>query len=235
MMGGGDKAIGRDCGNLQSSPAALHDRFPVQAEQQQTPLPLMNGYGGQRLIANPEVTMALSAQGYRDALTHLGHEQPVFIDPPAPFRKWLAEKQLPCDVAEFLVGTALAAHVPFPNGCGGMWTPRDIMVLNDQESDILGGGLLALGTAVNGDFIVMDLHSELRQAGFVGHDELARNYEEARAWRDVREIFVPVAASLDEMLVCMSVALWGYFRGEAPEQSLYPCDYCDALLWQKNK
>jgi hypothetical protein len=92
-----------------------------------------------------------------------------------------------------------------------------------------------VGNAINGDFIVIDLRSEQRQAGFVGHDELARNYEEARLWRDVREIFVPVAASLDELLVGMSGALWECFRGEAPERNRYPCDYCDAVLWKRGK
>jgi hypothetical protein len=179
--------------------------------------------------------MALNAQKYRDALTHLGHEKPVFIDPPGAFRIWLAEKQLPGDVVEFLLGTAVAENVPFPNGCGGMWTPRDIMVLNDQESDILAGGLLAVGNSINGDFIVIDLRDDQRQAGFVGHDELARNYEAARSWGDVREIFVPVADSLHEMLVDMSGVLWAYFRGETSEQNHYPCDYCDALSWRENK
>ena len=179
--------------------------------------------------------MALNAQDYRSALTHLGPEQPAFIDAPAAFRKWLAEKQLPGDVVEFLVGTAVAANVPFPNGCGGMWTPRDIRVLNDQESDLLAGGLLAVGNTINGDFIVIDLRDDQRRSGFVGHDELARNYEAARLWRDVREIFVPVATSLDKMLVGMSGALWEYLRGERPEKNMYPCDYCDALMWGQDK
>ena len=179
--------------------------------------------------------MPLNAQNYRHALTRLGHEEPVFIDPPADFRKWLAEKQLPGDVVEFLLGTSVADNVPFPNGCGGMWTPRDIRVLNDQESELLAGGLLALGNAINGDFIVIDVRDEWRQAGFVGHDELARSYREARSWRDVREIFVPVAASLDVLLMGMAGALWAHYRGGAPEKKRYPCDYCDALKRRTNE
>ena len=129
--------------------------------------------------------MGLNAQKCRDALAGLGPEQPVFIEPPADFRAWLAQKRLPSDVVQFLLRTAVAANVPFPTDTGGMWTPRDIMVLNDQESDLLARGLLAVGNSTNGDFIVIDLRDERRQAGFVGHDELARNYEEARSWTDV--------------------------------------------------
>jgi hypothetical protein len=179
--------------------------------------------------------MPLNSQKCRDALAGLGPEQPVFIDPPADFRAWLAQKRLPGDVVEFLLRTAVAANVPFPSGCGGMWTPHDIMVLNDQESDILAGGLLAVGNSTNGDFIVINLRDDQRQAGFVGHDELARNYAEARSWGDVREIFAPVADSLDEMLAGISADNWEYLRGETSDWGRYPRDYCDALSWRKNK
>jgi hypothetical protein len=180
--------------------------------------------------------MALNAQKSRDVLTGLGREQALFIEPPAKFRAWLSQKQLSGDVVDFLVATAVAANVPFPNGCGGMRTPRDIMVLNDQEPDMLAGGLLAVGNSTSGDFIVIDLRDDQRQAGFVGHDELARNYEEAQSWRNVREIFAPVADSLDEMLAGMSADHWRYWRGETTsERPGYPWDYCDALSWKKGK
>jgi hypothetical protein len=179
--------------------------------------------------------MALNAQKYRDVLADLGPEKPVFIEPPADFRAWLTQKRLPDDVAEFLLRTAIADGVSFPNGAGGMWSPRDIMVLNDQEADILAGGLLAVGNAINGDFIVIDLRDEQRQAGFVGHDELARNYEAARSWGDVREIFAPVADSLDEMLAGMSAYHWKRLRGDKSESGRYQLDYCHAFSWRKNK
>src|SRR5437773_92565 len=106
--------------------------------------------------------MALDAQKYRDALADLGPEWPVFIDPPGNFRAWLAERRLPADVVEFLLKTAVAGNIPFPSGCGGMWSPDDIMVLNDHESAILADGLLAVGNSTNGDFIVIDLRDDQR-------------------------------------------------------------------------
>lgn len=161
--------------------------------------------------------MALDAQKCRDALVGLGPEQPVFIDPPAHFRAWLAEKGLPGDVVEFLLHTSVAENVPFPSGCGGVWPPRDIMALNDQEADILAAGLFAVGNSTDGDFIVIDLRDERRQAGFVSHDELW----EGKAWTDVQEIFARVADSLDEMLAGMS-------------SDHCPQDYYDALSWRKD-
>jgi hypothetical protein len=134
-------------------------------------------------------------------------------------------------VVEFLLRTAVAANIPFPSGCGGMWTPHDIMLLNDQEAAILAGGLLAVGNSTNGDFIVIDLLDEPRQARFVGHDELW----DTGSWTDVREIFAPVADSLDEMLAAMSADHWDYVRGKTSKWCRYPRDYCDALSWRKNK
>jgi hypothetical protein len=184
-----------------------------------------------------EVSMALNAQKCRLALADLGPGQPVFIDPPAEFCTWLAEKQLPGDVVEFLLGTAVVADVPFPSGCGGWWTPQNTMVLNDQEPNILAGGLFAVGNSGNGDFIVIDLRDECRQAGFVSHDELWEDCGEARSWTDVREIFAPVADSLDEMLAGMSGDQWKFLRGDPGNGypcDFYPRDYCDAILKKKN-
>jgi hypothetical protein len=103
------------------------------------------------------------------------------------------------------------------------------MLLNDQEAALLAGGLLAVGNSTNGDFIVIDLRDERRQAGFVGHDELW----DAASWTDVREIFAPVAESLDEMLAAMSADHWDYLRGKTSKWGRYPRDYCDALSWKK--
>lgn len=175
--------------------------------------------------------MALDAQKCRNALLGLGPVQPVFIDPSAEFRTWLNQRRLPPDVSEFLLRTAVATNVPFPSGCGGIWTPRDIMVLNDQEENILAGGLLAVGSSTNGDFIVIDLRDGHRQAGFVSHESLW----EGNSWTGIREIFAPVADSLDEMLAAMSADDWQALRDDAYKWGGYPRDYCDAISWKKNR
>lgn len=175
-----------------------------------------------------EATMALNAQKVRDALVGLGPMQPVFVDPPANFHVWMAEKRLPADVVEFLLRTAVSENVPFPSGSGGMWPPNDIMDLNEQEAAMLRSDLLAVGNSTNGDFIVIDLRQAERQAGFVSHDELWEGL-----FADTREIFAPVADSLDEMLASMSEDHWNALRSDSYEWGRYPRDYCDALSWPK--
>jgi hypothetical protein len=171
-------------------------------------------------LAAWETPMTLDAAKFRDALAKLGPEQPLFIDPPADFRAWLGEKRLPDDVVAFLLDTAIGNTVPFPDGSGGMCPTCDIKCLNEQESDILAAGLLGVGFSINGDFIVIDLRDDARQAGFVSHDDL---WEESA--KDAREFFAPVFDSLDGMVARMSVCL----RGGAD----YPCDYYSALSWRK--
>lgn len=105
------------------------------------------------------------------------------------------------------------------------------MELNDQEADMLRGGLLALGNSTNGDFIVIDLQDKQRQAGFVGHDELW----DGKSWSDIREIFAPVADSLDEMLAKMAADHRESLRDDSLEWGRYPRDYGDALSWNKNE
>jgi hypothetical protein len=180
--------------------------------------------------------MALDSQKYRDALAHLGDEQPVFVKPSAAFRAWLAKNRLPADVVDFLLKNAISKSLPFAGGAGGIWSLSDIMVLNDQEWSFLKGGFLAVGNAVNGDFIVVDLRDKRRRAGFVGHDELAGNYSEAAHLQDdPRAIFVPVDDSLDGFLSGVSDSLRHSLRSDPLGQHDYPIDYCDALTWRPKK
>jgi len=176
--------------------------------------------------------MPLNSQKYRHALAQLGPGPATFTTPPAVFRSWLAEMQIPNDLVEFLLSNALDANLPFPNGHGGMWTPEDIMVLNDQECALHLAGLFAIGNANNGDFIVIDLGDKGRRAGFVPHDELMTECPPG----DAREIFVAVADSIDEMLVGVSGEIRRWLDGEE-RLPHYPADYCDAitLVGRQNK
>lgn len=180
--------------------------------------------------------MALNSQKYREALATLGPERPAFVEPGADFRAWLADKRLPHDVVDFLLKNAIAENLPFPSGCGGVWPPRDLMILNDQESSFLAGELLAVGNTITGDFIAIDLRDEGRRAGFVGHDELAGGYAEARHLKDdPRAIFVQIADSLDELLAGVSRGLREGFKSEPRGVHTYPIDYCDAVSWDDKK
>jgi hypothetical protein len=167
--------------------------------------------------------MRIDSPRYRDALSNLGPEPAVFTEPPTRFREWLNEKRLPTEFAEFLAGNTICDNLPFADGAGGIWTPADMMTLNDQESAILASGLFAVGNAINGDFIVIDLTEGNDQVGFVSHDELWENPP-----ANVREIFVPVDRSIHEMLVGISSQLRAWMAGGSDEPN-YPIDYCSAL------
>lgn len=168
--------------------------------------------------------MQLDATQYRLALANLGSKAAVFTDPPAHFRNWLVEKGLPGPLVDFLVANSIQSELPFPGGSGGMWTPEDIMELNDQESAILACGLLGLGNAINGDFIVLDLAPGTDSVGFVSHDELWGRNPPA----DVREIYSHVDNSIHEMLAGISLELreWQAGLRTTPD---YPIDYGGAL------
>jgi hypothetical protein len=167
--------------------------------------------------------MKLNSLKYRQALADLGPVSPTFCDPPAEFRNWLDAKGLPTALKDFLIANAVSAGLPFPGGSGGVWTPADIVILNDQESAMLADGLLAVANAINGDFIVVDLAEGVDQVGFVSHDELWE-----RSPPPVRSIFAPVDASIHELLAGISHELRAW-QGGPGEKRGYPIDYCSAI------
>jgi hypothetical protein len=57
---------------------------------------------------------------------------------------------VPATLATFLIENAVCEGVPFEGGFGGIWTPEDIIALNDQESTMLACRLLAMGNSTNG-------------------------------------------------------------------------------------
>lgn len=134
-----------------------------------------------------------------------GTDDPTYID-------WLAKRQLPEELKQFLVENALSCETTF-DGTGGMWAPRDVMVLNDQEEALSSSALLGVGNAINGDFIVIDFATGQGRSGFVAHELLA----DKGPSEDVGDAFMPVARSIGEMLHGM-VAVEDF-----------PYDYWDAV------
>jgi hypothetical protein len=169
--------------------------------------------------------MKLDSRQFREVLSNLGREAAVFTEPPIHYREWLMQRRLPTELVEFLVVNAVSDIVPFPNGCGGMYPPRIIMARNDEVPEVLACGLFVVGSAINGDFIVVDLLEGTDQAGFVCHAEFFGN-----PGINVREIFVPVDKSLPDMLAGMSGELHKWIGGKNAEQpDDYPTDYYSAL------
>jgi len=111
------------------------------------------------------------------------------------YRDWLAGRPLPEELTGFLLENALGGEASF-DGLGGMWTPESVMGLNDQESSLPACGLLGVGSAVNGDFLVVDFAKGDGESGFVSHDLL---WERNRGG-DARLGYVPAARSIGKLL-----------------------------------
>jgi hypothetical protein len=170
--------------------------------------------------------MLLDSAKYRSALSALGPRPANFVVPPPVFQEWLEAKSLPPALVRFLIENAVSEGLPFASGTGGMWTPDNIMALNDQESAILAAGLLAIGNTGNGDFIVIDLAEGVNGVGFVSHDEL---WDAAPT--NVREIFISVDESIHLLLNGMASEdrRWKE-ASERQKERKYPVDYCSALV-----
>lgn len=132
---------------------------------------------------------------FRRAIKRLtGGRSVAFGSADTTFHDWLATTQLPQELAHFLGENALNAEASF-DGLGGMWTPDAMMDLNDQEG-LPACGLVGVGSAINGDFIVIDYATGDGASGFVSHDLL---WERGRV-KDARQAYVPAARSIGEML-----------------------------------
>lgn len=179
----------------------------------------------QDAFAEPS-SMKLNSERFREILAGLGPKPAVFTRPPDGYREWLVEKRVPPELVKFLVDNALGDIAPFPNGCGSMWTPDGVMAFNTKAPELLGCGLFAIGSAVNGDYIVIDVTPGTDRAGFVCHAEYWHDFWE-HPEVNVRKIFIPVDNSIHELLTGMSDELHGILDGtKDPERpDAYPTDY----------
>jgi hypothetical protein len=140
--------------------------------------------------------MRIKPELYRKAVLQLpGKHRPQFTLGKVEYQKWLVEANIPSDLIQFLVQNALEAHAPFLD-CGGIMTPEDIMMTNTRENALLSSGLLQVGSAINGDPIVIDFTVVLGQTGYVSHDALW----DPPGLSDPRTYFAPSARSIGEFL-----------------------------------
>lgn len=152
--------------------------------------------------------MRLMAELFRAAIGRLrGGEMVVFGADAPEFREWLQQRSLPAALVQFLLENSLSRHVSF-NGVGGMWTPADIIEWNEQEEALYPAGLIAVGSATNGDPIVIHFLEGAGLAGFASHDLLCDE--------ESQNFYLPVARSIGEMLHGMTTV------------EDFPRDYWDA-------
>jgi hypothetical protein len=100
-------------------------------------------------------------------------------------------------------------------GAGGIFDETAIMRWNREFPAPLQAGLFILGSAPNGDLIVLDLENSPGAVGYLNHERMY-------SVQDLRPIFVPICESLGEFL----------WRINANENDL-PDDYFEALTLRK--
>ena len=137
---------------------------------------------------------------FRKAVVHLaGGDQGIISTAEPSFRKWLSEQRVVESVADFLFTNSLTRSIPVADGCGSAMTPEDIMTTNSDEESMLADGFIQIGSAMNGDPIVIDLTEGDGRVGFLSHDEL---------WEPdpphPREAFAPAAASVGDFFYGMA-------------------------------
>jgi hypothetical protein len=140
--------------------------------------------------------MRLRPDLFRPAVRRLtGGKTVTFGSSDPTYGRWLAKRKLPEELTRFLLENAPSAETSF-DCAGGMWTPKDVMELNDQEKAMPASGLFAVGSAINGDFIVIDFKEGDGASGFVSHDLL----RDGKPVKKPRQAYIPVARSIGEML-----------------------------------
>jgi hypothetical protein len=152
-------------------------------------------------------------ENFRKAVVHLsGGVEGMLSTATPPFREWLTERCIAKPVADFLCANCLTKSIPLADGCGSIMTPEDIMKTNSEWPNMLADGFIQIGSAMNGDPIVIDLAEGDGRVGFLSHDEL---------WEPnppmPREAFAPAASCIGD-----------FFYGMVFDDS-FPVDFYDAV------
>ena len=100
-----------------------------------------------------------------------------FDDASSAFLEWLAAKEVPYELLELFRHAAPKSEAWV--GAGGLFDETRIMAWNDNWPEAIGSGLLIVGSAANGDHIVIDLRDG--RTGYLCH-EANWQREGARKW-----------------------------------------------------
>ena len=139
--------------------------------------------------------MRINVQRYRDELSRIPGNPPLeFSHKHAGLTQWLLDNCIPEDISAFLLQNTPASLVSF-DGLGGIFSPDDIIYHNNGTPQFKSDQLIQIGSAINGDPIVIDYGISIGITGYVDHETL---------WSgdmiSARQIFIPVANTIDDYL-----------------------------------
>lgn len=137
--------------------------------------------------------MKLAAERFEETVRRLSHATGGRIGDASPeVAQWLDSlHQLPPSLVTFL-----KTHSPKTElwaGAGFIFDEATIMRRNTEFPGPLRAGLFILGSAPNGDLIVLDLDISPGAVGYLNHERMY-------SVRDLRSIFAPICESVGEFV-----------------------------------
>jgi hypothetical protein len=137
-----------------------------------------------------------------------GSSQGLFRSPPKKYEIWLRHKRVPAWLRRHLVTYALSRDLEV--GVVWLYAPSAIRRWNDEYPLMIRRGFLQVGSALNGDPLVVQFARRSGKTGYLSHELLWSDEPE-----DPREHFLPVADS------------FGAFLARAVQIGKCPVDSCD--------
>ena len=127
------------------------------------------------------------------------------------FIEWCKFKQLPDTIIAFFRNHCVKLIDPGIEGL--IYTQSEIRKWNDSHPAYLHEGLLQIGSAANGDPVVIDLQQEPYSVGYLSHEKLW-GYPERKS----RDYFIVVASSLGRFATTIfdDAAPGDYFSAKNP-------------------
>jgi len=151
--------------------------------------------------------MNTHAETFVDVLiSRFGSSRGLFRDPPENYRTWLRQKRIPEWLQRHFIRYALAKDMAV--GVVRLYAPSSIKRENNQYPIMVRRGFLQVGSATNGDPVVVQFSRRTGKTGYLSHDELWSDEPE-----DPNGYFLPVSDSL------------GAFVALAVQIEMCPLDY----------
>lgn len=160
--------------------------------------------------------MNTHAESFVDALIgRFGSIRGLFRAPPANYVTWLRQKEVPAWLRRHLTRYALAKDQKV--GVVRLYAPSSIKRHNDRYPIMVRQGFLQVGSALNGDPVVVQFSRRSGKTGYLSHEELWSDESESP-----EQYFLPVSDS------------FGAFVAFAVQIDRCPMDYYGNVAEQAN-
>ena len=119
-----------------------------------------------------------------------GVSESLWVDSSSSFNEWMAGKKIPGWLRTHLLSSLLKNTTSV--GVAYYYTPEEIVKRNDEFPEVMEQGYLIIGSAADGDPLVVCMKENLNAVGYLNHETL---------WSGLRLEFFPVATSVGSYAV----------------------------------